>query len=80
MLIKQGAANVALREMRMDTELSTAITRPASDHRSDLSDADRKLLALRARIVASGRPLLDWGEVEQELAERRGGVGDATAR
>ena len=41
------------------------------------ASADAKLLALRAKIVASGRRLLDWDEVEREVAERRGGVGDA---
>jgi hypothetical protein len=34
----------------------------------------RELLALRARIVASGEPLLDWEGVQREVAERRGGV------
>lgn len=33
-----------------------------------------KLLEIRRRIVASGRPLLDWDSVEREVAERRGGV------
>jgi hypothetical protein len=31
-----------------------------------------KLRAARARIVASGDPLLDWQSLETELAERRG--------
>jgi hypothetical protein len=36
------------------------------------SDLGRKLRALRAKIVASGAPLLDWDELEEEVAERRG--------
>lgn len=31
-----------------------------------------QLDALRAQIVASGEPLLDWDEVSAEVAERRG--------
>ncbi len=31
-----------------------------------------QLEALRAQIVASGEPLLDWDEVSAEVAERRG--------
>lgn len=31
----------------------------------------RRLLALRAKIVESGVPLLNWDEVEREAAERR---------
>jgi hypothetical protein len=33
----------------------------------------RRLAALRAEIIASGAPLLDGGELEKEIAERRGG-------
>jgi hypothetical protein len=38
--------------------------------RSLLGDRLRKI---RAEIVASGTPLLDWSGVEREKAERRGG-------
>ncbi|HQY93401.1 hypothetical protein [Caldilinea sp.] len=31
-----------------------------------------QLRELRKRIVSSGTPLLNWGELEQDLAERRG--------
>jgi hypothetical protein len=34
-----------------------------------------RLAQIRQRIVASGEPLLSWGEIERELAERRGEVG-----
>jgi hypothetical protein len=36
----------------------------------------RRLWELRQRIVASGEPLLDWDDIEQEVAERRGGVSE----
>jgi hypothetical protein len=31
-----------------------------------------KLLAIREKILATGAPLLTQGEIEQEIAERRG--------
>jgi hypothetical protein len=36
----------------------------------------RRLWELRKRIVASGQPLLDWDDLEREIAERRGGVSE----
>lgn len=33
----------------------------------------KSLAALRAEIIASGAPMLDDGELEKEIAERRGG-------
>jgi len=38
---------------------------------------EKKMAALRAEIVASGAPLLDLECIAKEVAERRGGVGDA---
>ena len=32
----------------------------------------KKLWQIRQQIVATGEPLLDWDEVNQEVAERRG--------
>jgi hypothetical protein len=32
----------------------------------------RKLMRLRKRIEKSGVPLLDWDDLEREIAERRG--------
>lgn len=40
------------------------------------TDFGRELMAIRARIVASGQPLLSWDELEREVAERRGGTVD----
>ncbi|MGH7488631.1 MAG: hypothetical protein ACREMY_23980 [bacterium] len=36
----------------------------------------RRLWELRKRIIASGQPLLDWDDLEREIAERRGGVSE----
>jgi hypothetical protein len=36
----------------------------------------RRLWELRKRIVASGEPLLDWDDIDREIAERRGGVSE----
>ena len=32
----------------------------------------KKLLEIRQKIIASGRPLLDWEDLDRELAEQRG--------
>ena len=37
----------------------------------------RRLWELRKRIVASGQPLLDWDDLEREIAERYGGVSES---
>jgi hypothetical protein len=34
----------------------------------------RQLWEIRARIIASGVPLFSWDEIDQEVAERRGGA------
>ena len=36
------------------------------------TDLGKKLAEIRARIVASGAPLLDWDEIAREVAMRRG--------
>lgn len=35
----------------------------------------KKLLEIRHRIVASGRPLLSWEDIEREIIEQRGRQG-----
>jgi hypothetical protein len=35
----------------------------------------RRLQRIRARIVASGEPLLGWEDIAREVAERRGEKG-----
>ena len=32
----------------------------------------KRLVEIRAKIIASGEPLLDWDGVEKEIADRRG--------
>ncbi len=32
----------------------------------------RRLMSIRAKIIASGEPLLNWEEIEKEVAEGRG--------
>lgn len=44
----------------------------SAEPRVPTSDLGRRLRQLRAQIVASGAPLLDWQELEYEVAERRG--------
>jgi hypothetical protein len=34
------------------------------------NDDGNGLWAIRSKIVASGEPLLEWDEIEQEVAER----------
>lgn len=46
----------------------------ARDVEPPMSELERELRELRARIVASGEPLLDADEVLREVAERRGGL------
>jgi hypothetical protein len=38
------------------------------------TELGRELMEIRKRIVASGQALLDWDELEREVAERRGGA------
>jgi ribosomal protein S24E len=35
------------------------------------TDLGRQLAEIRARIVASGETLLDWDDLEREIADRR---------
>jgi hypothetical protein len=36
------------------------------------TELGRRLMEIRARIVASGQPLLSWDELESDLDRRRG--------
>ena len=47
---------------------------PIADYRPRTA-LGRRLLELRAKIVAAGTPLLDWDGVEREVRERRGDLG-----
>jgi hypothetical protein len=44
------------------------------------TDFGRRLLELRRRAIADGQPLLTRGELEREVAERRGGIFDGGER
>jgi len=50
--------------------------RPMEGIYTPRTDLGRKLWEIRARIVASGEPLLDWDEIDKEVAERRGEVDE----
>ncbi len=34
----------------------------------------KRLLKIRARIIGSGEKLLDWNDLEKEIADRRGDI------
>lgn len=40
----------------------------------ELSPLGRRLTAIREQIVRSGEPLLGWDDIDQEVAQRRGGA------
>lgn len=37
----------------------------------------KRLLEIRKQIIESGEPLLDWDDLQREIAERRGGWPDS---
>lgn len=58
-------------------EESNADTTPIEDASAPYvprTELGRRLTALRREIVQSGTPLLDWDDIEREVAERRGSV------
>jgi hypothetical protein len=59
-------------------------TKPETDNADEMAFAlsqarqaktalGRRLWEIRARVVASGLPLLSWDEIDLEVAKRRGG-------
>jgi hypothetical protein len=48
--------------------ISNTLTHSAPPERT----LGERLRTLRAQIIRSGEPLLDWDQLEEELAERRG--------
>jgi hypothetical protein len=54
------------------TATARPATHPAEAAPPARTELGRRLRALREQIVASGERLLDWDELEQEIAERRG--------
>ena len=56
--------------------METQTKAPTSDAgRTPRTPLGKKLLEIRQKIVASGRPLLDWDDIDRELAEQRGRQG-----
>jgi hypothetical protein len=66
--------------MEIQTSNTTAPNGTRSDEREAVyeprTDFGRELMAIRARIVASGQPLLSWEDLERAIAERRSGAID----
>jgi hypothetical protein len=46
-----------------------------SAERTPRTPLGKKLLEIRQKIVASGHPLLDWEDIDREIAEQRGRQG-----
>jgi hypothetical protein len=60
-------------EVSMDTKTETP-TPPTE--RVARTPFGKKLLEIRKRIIASGRPLLDWDDIDREMAAQRRGNWD----
>jgi hypothetical protein len=58
----------------MDTQ-TQAPTPTTGQQYTPRTPLGKKLLEIRQRIVASGRPLLDWDDIDREIAEQRGKQG-----
>jgi hypothetical protein len=66
--------------MARHTREKTAAKRPSDAPEPEFqpkTELGRQLWELRKQIVASGEPLLDWEDLEREIAERRGGASPA---
>jgi hypothetical protein len=48
------------------------LSNPSEEEFHPRTPLGRKLWEIRQRIVDSGEPLLDWEDLEREVAERRG--------
>jgi hypothetical protein len=53
---------------------------PTNTQHTPRTPLGKKLLEIRRRIVASGRPLLDWEDIDREIAEQRGKQGREEGR
>ena len=58
----------------METQ-TKAPAHPTRHQRTPRTPLGKKLLEIRQRIVASGRPLLDWEDIDREIATQRGRQG-----
>ena len=61
----------------MDTETKTPTSTTERIARTPLG---KKLLEVRQKIIASGRPLLDWEDIDREIAQQRRRWGKEEAR
>jgi len=48
----------------------------AEEEYTPRTELGRKLWEIRKRIVAAGKATMTWEDIEREVAERWGGVGD----
>lgn len=55
-------------------ETQTKASSPGAE-RIPRTPLGKKLLEIRQKIVAGGHPLLDWEDVDREIAEQRGAHG-----
>jgi predicted HTH domain antitoxin len=62
-----------VREQDELTELEAEIQRQ-TQLLNPVTVLGKKLVETRARLIVSGTPLLDWEEIQQEVADRRGGL------
>jgi hypothetical protein len=66
----QGAST-GTQEVDMETKTDTPTTPTTA--KVARTPFGKKLLEIRQRIMASGRPLLDWDDIDREMvAQRRG--------
>lgn len=68
--LRQGASTVT-QEVSMETKTDTPTT-PTTE-KVARTPFGKKLLEIRKRIMASGRPLLDWEDIDREMAAQRRG-------
>ena len=66
----QGVSTVT-QEIYMETKTETPTT-PTTE-KVARTPFGNKLLEIRKRVIASGRPLLDWDDIAQEMAAQRRG-------
>jgi hypothetical protein len=61
--------------MSAETPESAAVVAPDPAYAPARTPLGADLRRLRAKIIESGEPLLSWEAIEQEVADRRGGIG-----
>lgn len=70
------AVEIVSRSTAAQTNRFRVVAAPLHGEAEPRTALGRRLAELRRRIVASGAPLLDWNELDQEIRARR---GDRTA-